>query len=80
MTEQPEVETFEVPTNIVIDNLRQEVARLNDERVALVTKLQFANQVIEALKQQLESHTADGHEHSDDELPADDAPVMGPAQ
>lgn len=56
-----EVQTFQVPDQIIIDGLRNEVARLNDERLSMTIKLQFANQVIEALKHQL-AH-AEGHDH-----------------
>jgi len=41
----------EVPPQVVIDALRNEIARLNDERVTLAISLQFANQTIEALQQ-----------------------------
>lgn len=58
------VDTFEVPQNVIIDGLRNEVARLNDERISMVLKLQFANQVIEALKHQLDH--AHGHDHDHD--------------
>lgn len=56
-----EVQSFQVPDQIIIDGLRNEVARLNDERLSMTIKLQFANQVIEALKHQL-AH-AEGHDH-----------------
>lgn len=65
MSEQPQVETLEVPPNVIIDGLRNEVARLNDERLSLVMKLDFANQVIEALKHQLAHAAGEDHEHSE---------------
>ena len=58
---EEQLQTFEVPPQVVIDGLRNEVARLNDERISMTLKLQFANQVIEALKHQL-AH-AEGHDH-----------------
>lgn len=63
------VESFEVPAQVIIDGLRNEVARLNDERISMTLKLQFANQVIEALKHQL-AH-AEGHDHEHDEETTD---------
>ncbi len=56
-----DVQSFEVPPQVIIDGLRNEVARLNDERISMTIKLQFANQVVEALKHQL-AH-AEGHDH-----------------
>lgn len=66
MTE-PSVESFEVPPNVIIDGLRNEVARLNDERISMVLKLQFANEVIEALKHQLDHAHGHDHEHTHEE-------------
>jgi hypothetical protein len=45
---------FDVPPNLIIDNLRNEIARLNDERITLAIKLQFQNDIIVSLQQQLE--------------------------
>lgn len=39
-----DVNTFEVPQQVIIDGLRNEVARLNDERLSMMLKLDFANQ------------------------------------
>lgn len=66
MTESS-VESFEVPQNVIIDGLRNEVARLNDERISMVLKLQFANEVIEALKHQLDHAHGHDHEHTHEE-------------
>ena len=62
-----QVETLEVPQNVIIDGLRNEVARLNDERISMVLKLQFANEVIEALKHQLDHAHGHDHEHTHEE-------------
>lgn len=74
MTEQiTQPDTFEVPAQIIVDNLRQEVARLNDERISLLTKLQFSNEVIEVMKAQLQAAAGDA--------PADDNVLLtGPAE
>lgn len=61
-----EVQSFQVPDQVIIDGLRNEVARLNDERVSMMLKLQFANQIVEALKHQL-AH-AEGHDHEHTEV------------
>jgi len=58
-----EVQSFEVPQQVIIDGLRNEVARLNDERLSMSLKLQFANQVIDALKHQLAHAESHDHEH-----------------
>lgn len=60
-----EIKSVEVPSNVMIDSLRNEVARLNDQRIQLVTTIDWQNQVIEALKHQLD-HLA-GHEHTHEE-------------
>lgn len=51
--EQPE--PFEAPANIVIDNLRQEVARINDDRISLLSQLDYARQVIKALSTKVDA-------------------------
>ena len=61
-----EVQSFQVPDQVIIDGLRNEVARLNDERISMVLKLQFANQVIEALKHQLAHAEGHDHEHAEE--------------
>ena len=65
MSEEPQ--SFEVPQQVIIDGLRNEVAHLNDERISMTIKLQFANQVIEALKHQLEHAEGLEHEHIEEE-------------
>jgi hypothetical protein len=47
MSEQP---TYEMPPSVLIDTLRTEVARLNDERLSLLSQLTFANTVIGSLQ------------------------------
>lgn len=78
MTDTNMPPTFDVPPNIVIDGLRNEVARLNDERLSMLMKLEFQAQIIEALKHQLQ-HASD-HDHDHDHDVADhvheDAPVQ----
>ena len=71
-----DVQTFEVPPQVIIDGLRNEVARLNDERISMTLKLQFANQVIEALKHQLAHAEGDDHGHDHDH--DTDIPVTSP--
>lgn len=61
-----EVQSFQVPDQVIIDGLRNEVARLNDERISMALKLQFANQVIEALKHQLAHAEGHDHEHAEE--------------
>lgn len=62
-----ETQSFEVPQQVIIDGLRNEVANLNDERISMVLKLQFANQIIDALKHQLEHANGNEHEHEQEE-------------
>lgn len=71
MTEMNNTPSFEVPLNIVVDNLRNEVARLNDERLAVISKLQFQAQIIEALQHQLQHAEGTSHEHQDSEEKAE---------
>lgn len=59
-----EVTGIEVPSNVMIDSLRNEIARLNDQRIQLVTTIEWQNQVIDALKHQID-HLG-GHDHDHD--------------
>lgn len=45
---------LDVPEAFTIDSLRNEIAVLNDEKNTLKIRLSFANQVIEALKHQID--------------------------
>lgn len=45
----------EIPAQLMVDILRNEVARLNDERITLAIKLQYAEQVIADLQPQPET-------------------------
>lgn len=51
---------MEIPAQAVVDSLRNEIARLNDERITLLIKLDHANQVIAQL-------TAEDDDSSPDE-------------
>lgn len=75
MTEMNNPPSFEVPLNIVVDNLRNEVARLNDERLAVISKLQFQAQIIEALQHQLQHAAGESHGHGGEESPHDHLPA-----
>jgi hypothetical protein len=61
-----DIKSIEVPPNIMIDSLRNEVARLNDQRIQFVTTIEWQNQVIEALKHQLEHAENVSHEHPEE--------------
>ena len=52
--EEPLSNNFEIPPNVVIDNLRNEIARLNDEKTMLAIKLQFQSDIISAYQHQLQ--------------------------
>jgi len=67
MSDQPT--NYEVPPTIIIDTLRNEIARLNDERLSLVSQLSFANTIVAALQYQLE-HPADVP-HTHDDIPTE---------
>lgn len=58
---------FEVPPVVIINELRDEVARLNDERLSLKSQLTFAENVIAALQHQLEHEAGTDHVHDADE-------------
>lgn len=45
---------LEIPAQTIVDNLRNEIARLNDERLTLTIKLDHAYQVIAAYEAQTE--------------------------
>lgn len=45
---------FEVPQNLIVENLRNAVANLNDQCIQLTATVQWQSQIIEALKKQLE--------------------------
>lgn len=45
---------LEIPAQTIVDNLRNEIARLNDERLTLSIKLDYANKVIAAYEAQAE--------------------------
>lgn len=56
----------EVPPQEIIDTLRNEIAQLNDARLALVSQVQFQEKVIEGLTMQIheyEHRLNEDHEH-----------------
>jgi hypothetical protein len=40
--------TYDLPAEYLIDQLRQEVARLNDERLTLTAQLRYSEQIIQS--------------------------------
>lgn len=60
-----ETKGIEVPSNVMIDSLRNEIAKLNDQRIQLVTTIDWQNQVIEALKHQIEHLSGHDHDHEE---------------
>ena len=66
---------LQVPPEIVINELRDEIARLNDDRLSLKSQVAFAENVIAALQHQLEHDTGADHVHDDNLADADVDPV-----
>lgn len=46
------MEDIDVPQQFVIENLRNEIARLNDERISLKMKFEFSLRIIESMRMQ----------------------------
>lgn len=40
----------DIPAQLVVDSLRDEIARLNDERISLTIRLQYALALVETLQ------------------------------
>jgi hypothetical protein len=59
------VKGLEVPSNVIIDNLRNEVANLNDQRIQMAATIEWQTQVIEALKHQIEHISGEDHTHEE---------------
>jgi hypothetical protein len=47
------MEDIDVPQQFVIENLRHEIARLNDERISLKMKFEFSLRIIESMRDQV---------------------------
>lgn len=52
----------EIPAQLMVDTLRNEIARLNDERITLAIKLQHAYDTIANLGKRLEGTPDEGEE------------------
>ena len=59
------MEDIDVPQQFVIENLRNEIARLNDERISLKMKFEFSLRIIESMRM---------HAHQIDALPLEEEP------
>lgn len=59
------MEDIDVPQQFVIENLRNEIARLNDERISLKMKFEFSLRIIESMRMQA---------HQIDSLPIEEEP------
>ena len=59
------MEDIDVPQQFVIENLRNEIARLNDERISLKMKFEFSLRIIESMRMQA---------HQIDALPIEEEP------
>ncbi len=72
------IKRIDVPDSVVIDSLREQLARKTDENVMLVIQLDFAISVIAGMQgvvasmAERVSATEDGHEHEHNLPPSED--------
>jgi hypothetical protein len=63
-----------LPADIAVDTLRNEVARLNDERLTLMMQLHYAQRTINAMQAVIDGEAVDVSDHVHDEVVAEDTP------